>query len=86
MSENFGKGLRLEHSYPIYNPHFFEGEWQDLLNQYLGVEPFMGFSIAFRIMIAVTKVNIDHITINRIQTFFADSKNGMDHIPTKVQT
>ena len=46
----------------------------------------MGFSIAFRIMIAVTKVNIDHITINRIQTFFADSKKGMDHIPTKVQT
>ena len=46
----------------------------------------MGFSIAFRIMIAVTKVNIDHITINRIHIFFAESKSGMDHIPTKVQT
>ena len=63
-----------------------KGFHSDTNKYYLGVDPFIGFSIAFRIMIAVTRVNIDHITMNRIQAFFAESKNGIDHIPTKVQT
>ena len=53
---------------------------------YLGVEPWIGFSNAFRMIMAVTKVNKLQIITNRIQTFLADSNKGIDHIPTNVQT
>ena len=55
-------------------------------DNYLGVDPPIGFSNAFRMTIAVMSVNSDHITIKRIHAFLADRKNGMTHIPIKVQS
>lgn len=55
-------------------------------DNYLGVDPPIGFSNAFRMTIAVMNVNSDHITIKRIHAFLADRKNGMTHIPIKVQS
>ena len=55
-------------------------------DNYLGVDPPIGFSSAFRMTTAVMSVNSDHITIKRIHAFLADRKNGMTHIPIKVQS
>ena len=55
-----------------------------LIFSYLGVDPLMGFCIAFDIMAAVTTENINQIMQKRYQKFFNDMQNGIAHMPTSV--
>ena len=52
---------------------------------YLGVDPLMGFSIAFFIMILDMVDMTIQMNTNLIQTFLADITRGIIHIPSNVQ-
>ena len=52
---------------------------------YLGVDPLMGFSIAFFIMMLDMVDMTIQMNTNLIQTFLADITRGIIHIPSNVQ-